>query len=49
MRARKARFVTRDKDMLSLGRYEGVGFVNPEAFLKILREQNEGTGASETL
>ena len=39
--------VTRDKDMLSLGRYEGVGFVNPEAFLQILREQKEGTGAAD--
>lgn len=31
--------VTRDKDMLSLNHYEGIEFVTPEAFLKILREQ----------
>ncbi len=30
--------VTRDKDMLSLDHYEGVRFVTPEGFLKILRE-----------
>lgn len=30
--------VTRDKDMLSLDHYEGVGFATAEGFLKILRE-----------
>ena len=37
--------VTRDKDMLSLDHYEGIRFVAPEGFLKILREQKEGTSA----
>jgi putative PIN family toxin of toxin-antitoxin system len=36
--------VTRDKDILSLDRYEGIRFVTPEALLKILRERNHGTG-----
>lgn len=39
--------VTRDKDILSLDRHEGVRFVTPEAFLQVLREQKEGAGASE--
>jgi hypothetical protein len=34
---------------VSLDRYESVGFVTPEALVKILREQNEETGALETL
>lgn len=41
--------VTRDKDMLSLREYEGIGFVTPERFLEILREEKRDTGASETL
>lgn len=49
--AAKADFlVLRDKDLLSLDRYdESVGFVMPEAFLNILREEKEGSGASETI
>lgn len=40
--ARAGYVVTRDKDMLSLGHYEGIRFVTPEALLKILREHKEG-------
>jgi putative PIN family toxin of toxin-antitoxin system len=29
--------VTRDKDLLSLGEYEGIGTIKPEAFLHLLR------------
>jgi predicted nucleic acid-binding protein len=29
--------VTRDKDLLSLGEYEGIGTIKPEAFLHVLR------------
>jgi len=49
--AAKADFlVLRDKDLLSLDRYdESVGFVMPEAFLNILREEKEGSSASETI
>ena len=31
--------VTRDKDLLSIGRYEAVEIVSPEAFLSIVRAQ----------
>jgi predicted nucleic acid-binding protein len=31
--------VTRDKDLLSLGEYEGIAMIKPEAFLHILRGQ----------
>lgn len=37
----------RDKHMHSLGRYEAVGFFNPEAFLQILRGQKEGSGTAD--
>ncbi len=31
--------VTRDKDLLSLSAYEGIGMIKPEAFLHVLRAQ----------
>jgi len=31
--------VTRDKDLLSLGEYEGVAMITPEEFLHVLRGQ----------
>jgi putative PIN family toxin of toxin-antitoxin system len=31
--------VTRDKDLLSLGSYEGIEMIKPEAFLHVLRAQ----------
>ena len=37
--ARADYLVTRDRDMLSLGEYEGVSIVTPEAFLQMLRQQ----------
>jgi uncharacterized protein len=41
--AAKADFlVSRDKDLLSLERYEGIRFVTPETFLMILHEGKEG-------
>ena len=30
--------VSRDKDLLSLGAYQGIAMIKPEAFLRILRE-----------
>jgi predicted nucleic acid-binding protein len=29
--------ISRDKDLLSLGAYEGISIINPEAFLRVLR------------
>jgi putative PIN family toxin of toxin-antitoxin system len=31
--------VSRDKDLLSLGEYEGIEMIEPEAFLRVLRAQ----------
>jgi predicted nucleic acid-binding protein len=31
--------VTRDKDLLSLGTYQGIRIVTPEAFMGLLRKQ----------
>ena len=31
--------VTRDKDLLSLGRYQGITVITPEAFLHVLRSE----------
>jgi uncharacterized protein len=31
--------VTRDKDLLSLGAYEGIEMIKPEAFLHVLRDE----------
>jgi putative PIN family toxin of toxin-antitoxin system len=33
--------VTRDKDLLSLGAYEGISIIKPEAFLHVLRGQSQ--------
>jgi uncharacterized protein len=44
--AAKADFlVSRDKDLLSLENYEGIKFVTPEMFLKIVREEKKGSGS----
>ena len=40
--------VTRD-NILSFDRHEGIRFVTSEALLKVLREQNDGTGAANAL
>ena len=37
--ARADYLVTRDRDMLSLGEYEGISIITPEAFLQVLRQQ----------
>jgi uncharacterized protein len=37
-RAQVAHIVTRDKDLLSLQRYEGITMITPEAFIAIVRE-----------
>lgn len=39
--AQAAYVVTRDKDLLSLTRYEGIGMITPEEFMGILRERGE--------
>jgi putative PIN family toxin of toxin-antitoxin system len=41
--------VSRDKDLLTIGSYEAIDMVTPEWLLHILREDKEGSGASETL
>jgi len=33
--------VSRDKDLLSLGEYEGIEILSPEAFLQTLRKPTE--------
>ena len=38
-RAQAAYIVTRDNDLLSLRRYEGITITTPEAFMGVLREQ----------
>jgi uncharacterized protein len=38
-RAQVAYIVTRDKDLLSLQRYEGITMITPEAFIAIVRER----------
>jgi predicted nucleic acid-binding protein len=35
--ARADYLVSRDKDLLSLGEYDGIKIVSPEAFLQVLR------------
>jgi predicted nucleic acid-binding protein len=37
--AHASHIVTRDQDLLSLGTYEGITIVTPEAFLALLRER----------
>ena len=37
-RAKAAYIVTRDKDLLSLQRYEDITIITPEAFMALLRE-----------
>ncbi len=34
-----AYLVSRDKDLLSLGEYEGIAMITPEAFMHVLRKQ----------
>ena len=38
-RAKAAYIVTRDKDLLSLQRYEDITIITPEAFITIVRER----------
>jgi hypothetical protein len=35
--------------LLTIGSFEAIDMVTPESFLHILREDKEGSGASETL
>jgi putative PIN family toxin of toxin-antitoxin system len=39
LKAQASHIITRDDDLLSLGEFEGITMVTPEAFMGLLREQ----------
>jgi putative PIN family toxin of toxin-antitoxin system len=39
LKAQASHIITRDDDLLSLGEYEGITMITPEAFMGFLREQ----------
>lgn len=39
--AQASHIISRDRDLLSLGTYEGISIVTPEGFMRILRERGE--------
>ena len=46
--ARAAYIVTRDRDLLSLGTYEGITMLTPEAFIAMVRAQRQGEEEDST-